>query len=198
MFADVLDAMGKTPREFAGVHVHFESVQRVDGPRFVVSLLFQAAYEPVPQAKVVLSHVSSKRVVDTRDVPSLEGGRVVRMRCQVKLEPQEEPLLAVHLEGPRPRGRRVRPAWRLHDLPPGTVDPPMRGPLIEGTAKPLSEALLELLWRPGQLVLEKPPPKVKAVPVQGPVRWCRQCGFEGPRDEYEKARECPQCGEPWM
>lgn len=198
MFADVLDAMGMTPREFAGVHVHFESVQRVDGPRFVVSLLFQAAYEPVPQVKLVLSHVHSERVVETRDVPSLEGGRVVRMRLQVKLSLDEEPVLAVKLEGVKPRGRRVRPAWKLHDLTEGAVLPPMRGPLIEGTAKPLSEPLFDLLWRPGQRVPEKPLPKLKPIPPQGPVRWCRHCGFEGPRAEYERARECPQCGEYWL
>lgn len=198
MFEDVLDAMGLTPREFAGVHVHFESVQRVDGPRFVVSLLFQAAFEPVPKTKVVLSHALSQRVLETRDVPSLEGGRVVRMRWQLKLESSEEPVIAVRLEGDKPRGRRVRPAWRLHDLPEGTVDPAMRGPLIDGTAKPLSEPLFDLVWRPGQRVPEKPAPVLKPVAPQGPVRWCRWCGFEGPRDEYEKARECPQCGEPWV
>ncbi|MBL8914053.1 MAG: hypothetical protein JNM17_25335 [Archangium sp.] len=197
MFEDVLDAMGMTPREFAGVHVHFESVQRVDGPRFVVSVLFQAAFEPVPKTKLVVSQALSQRVLETRDVPSLEGGRVVRMRFQLKLDAQEEPVLAVRLDGEKPRGRRVRPAWKLHDVAEGT-EPPMRGPLIEGTAKPLSEALFDLVWRPGQLVPQKPAPVLKPVAPIGPVRWCRWCGFEGPRAEYERARECPQCAEPWV
>ena len=62
----------------------------------------------------------------------------------------------------------------------------------------LSEPLFDLVWRPGQRVPEKPAPVLKPVAPQGPVRWCRWCGFEGPRAEYEKARECPQCGEPWV
>jgi hypothetical protein len=180
------------------VHVHFESVQRVDGLRYVVSVLFQSAFDPAPRATLVLSNVISKRVIETRDVPSLAGGRVVRLRFPVKLERDEEPVLGLVLQGGAPRGRRVRTAWKLDSQ----HVPPMRGPLLAGTCAPLSEALLELLWRPGQRVPEKPAPQRSTIseppPARSRLRRCTQCPFEGDAREWERATMCPECGAVWL
>ncbi|MFO0595094.1 MAG: hypothetical protein U0228_07315 [Myxococcaceae bacterium] len=210
--------MGKPPREFAGVHVHFESVQRVDGPRYVATVLLQSAFDPPPKASLVLLCLPSARVVVRQHLPSLAEGRVVRASVPLKLEAGELPELGVRVEGPAPRGERVRTAWLLHDtlaaprspalfeasaLPPAPgekkfeLEQVMRGPLVEGTCAPLSDMRLELLWRPGQAVPRAVENLPRAAVAEERVRLCRTCGFEGPREEYERARECPNCAAPW-
>lgn len=198
MYPDVLDSMGKSPREFVGVHVHFEAVQLVDGPRLVASVLLQSAYEPVPKVELVLTTLLTRRELVRLPLPSLEDGRVVRARIPVRLERDEPPQLGVHLEGPEPRGRRVRTAWKLESNHGFQLEPSLRAPAIAGVSAPLTTTLLDLVWRPGQAVPSPPPPSLTAVPPMAPVRWCKACGFEGPRAELEYRRQCPQCDEPWL
>ena len=198
MFTDVLDAMGKSPREFCGVHVHFEAVQLVDGRRFVANLLLQSAFEPVPKVQMVLTCLASQRVLERFATPSLHDGRVVRVRVPLRIEPDERPDFGVHLEGPEPRGRRVRTAWKLGATVSFQLEPALRAPPVEGTTRPLDGLSLELLWRPGQKVPAPPSPTLVPVPPQRPVRWCRVCAFEGAREEVEHLRQCPQCDEPWL
>ncbi len=113
-FPDVLDAMGKTPREFGALHVHLESLKLVDSGRYVATVLLQGAFEPMPPAVVEFldGEVSLLRV----DVPALEGGRVLRLRAPLRAR---RPLSSVGLRAecrePRAGELRVRPAWRLFD-----------------------------------------------------------------------------------
>lgn len=113
-YPDVLDSMGKTPREFGALHVHLESLKPVDANRYVVTVLLQAAFEPMPRAQ--LSFVSEGEVLSTVEVPSLKNGRVVRLH--VPIEP-ELPLSRIGLDTscdePSRSAERVRPAWKLHD-----------------------------------------------------------------------------------
>lgn len=198
VFTDVLDAMGKSPREFCGVHVHFESVQLVDGRRFIGNVLLQSAYEPVPRVKLVLTCLSSRRELERLELPSLNEGRVVRVRVPMRLEPQEQAEFSVHLDGPEPRGRRVRTAWKLDAATSFQLEPALRAPAVDGTTLPLDGPSLELLWRPGQKVPQPPSLTLTPIPPPRPVRWCRTCGFEGLREEMEHLRQCPQCDEPWL
>jgi hypothetical protein len=46
-YKDVLDSMNKTPREFGTVHVFLEDFKLTDRKRYAVSVLVQAAFEPM-------------------------------------------------------------------------------------------------------------------------------------------------------
>lgn len=251
-FPDVLDAMGKTPREFGSVHLHFEGFHVVDGRRCVAVVLAQAAF--VPCAGATVHVVDGQHVIASTPLPSLDDGRVVRLRLPiVRFTDGETLTLAIDAPEPSPKAERVRPAWKLHDtfeipklseMEPvrsdGAVDmlgsvaltaiagplagavvvrfaggaalaantrtqvhramelPPLSAGRLDGVAKPIDELQEEAVWRTGEPVPEAPPPVPIVRPPAAATRWCRNCGFEGPAAEYERARNCPRCDEPWF
>lgn len=254
---DVLDAMGRTPREFGGVHVHFEGFRVVDGARCIATLLAQTAFVPGSEARVRL--LDGEFEVAAMRLPNLDDGRVVRLHLACQRRTQSENLtLAVDAAEPSPKALRVRPAWKLFDtieIPKlsemnpvhddvGGVDlassfaltavagpllgavvlrmngssslpanertkvhramelPALAAGLLPGVARPVDDLFEEVVWVKGQPVPEAPPivplvsePQQQAAPA---TRWCRSCGFEGPRAEYDRARSCPRCDEPWL
>ncbi|MEW5737812.1 MAG: hypothetical protein AB1938_02740 [Myxococcota bacterium] len=256
---DVLDAMGKTPREFGTMHVHFEGYHVVDGNRCVASVLAQAAF--VPSAGASLRLFDGEAELASALILPLDDGRVLRFRIPFRKQPATESLtLKVDAPEPSASAVRVRPVWklldtfeipRLSEMNPVHADddlltlggraavlalaggltgslflqaagvgsaaleatpqtkvhraqelPPLAGPRLEGVTRPIDGVEAEVVWTVGQAIPEAPPPvpQVKpAAPAQaGALRWCRTCGFEGPAAEYERARSCPRCDEPWF
>ena len=256
---DVLDHLGKTPREFGGLHAHFESVQTIDGRRVVARVLYQAAFHPLPAGAQVAFHAATAEGAQGEqlgcfDVPAL-AEQVLRVSYPLRV-PAASTHVVAFLQAPEPasRAERVRPAWKLYDtveIPKLSEMEPVRGPegidlgrsligtaLMGGTgfmiafnsgpviaantkttvhkarelppglvqaisaevASPIDGVMEEVLWRSGQPLPAAP--QLVFTPVQqakaGSTRWCRSCGFEGPAAEYERARSCPSCGEPWL
>lgn len=254
---DVLDAMGKTPREFGTIHVHFEGVREVDGRRSVALVLAQAAFLPASAATVRL--IEGDRELVQATLPRLDDGRVVRLSIPFVRASGEAQTFALAVEAVEPgsRAERVRQAWKLFDtfeipklseMDParselGSVDlagtialsalttpllgavvirfagsatlpanertkvhraielPALTGALLAGVAPPLEAMAEEVLWRVGAPVPEVAAPAETIRPqslVAAKTRWCRSCGFEGPAADYERARSCPRCDEPWF
>lgn len=111
---DVLDTMGRTPREFGSVHVHFEGLRVVDGRRSVATVLVQTAFTPA--AGAVLQVIDQGQSIATTLVPSLDDGRVVRLYLPcVRCSDEPALTLLVEAEAPSARAVRVRPAWKLFD-----------------------------------------------------------------------------------
>jgi hypothetical protein len=111
---DVLDAMGRTPREFGSVHVHFEGYRLVDGRRGVALVLAQAAF--VPCAGAVVRVLEGVTELASAALPPLNEGEVVRRHLPIlKASDVDQLTLRVEASEPEPRARRVRPAWKLHD-----------------------------------------------------------------------------------
>ncbi len=118
---DVLDHLGKTPREFGALHFHFDSVARVDGNRVVARLLFQAAFDRLAEGAQVAFHAATSGVAKGAQlgcfqVPKLERGRVCRVSYPLRVEEGSTHVVAF-LDSPEPpRGAtRIRPAWKLFD-----------------------------------------------------------------------------------
>jgi hypothetical protein len=255
---DVLDLLGKTPREFGALHAHFESVTTIDGPRVVARVLFQAAFDPLPTGAQIAFHAASAEGAKGEqlgcfDVPEL-AQRAIRVSYPLRL-PSGSTHVVAFFNAPPPAGRaeRVRPAWKLTDtleIPKlSEMEPVFQGQgglnvgatligtaLMGGTgvfisfgrtatiaantkstlhkarelppfllqavsgelSAPLEAKLEETLWRPGEPLPAAPVVVYTPVAAKaGAVRVCRSCGFEGPAAEYERARSCPSCDEPW-
>lgn len=113
-YPDVLDSMGKTPREFGALHVHLEALHAVDGDRYVVSVLLQGAFDPMPTARLDFVSPTGAQLLSV-DIPALEGGRVLRLRAPLR---SRGPLQRVGMStdcASALGSRRVRPAWKLLD-----------------------------------------------------------------------------------
>ena len=255
---DVLDHLGKTPREFGGLHAHFESVTTVDGTRILARVLFQAAFDPLPVGAQIAFHAASSdgakgEQLGCFDVPVL-GHSVIRVSYPLRVAPDSTHVVAFfNAPVPVSAARRVRPAWLLTDtleIPKLSEMEPVScqsglnvGASLIGTAllggtgvfisfsrtttiaantktllhkarelppflmqaispemtAPIDAAMEELVWRAGEPLPAAP--VVVYTPVaeeKGAKRWCRACGFEGRAAEYERARSCPNCDEPWL
>ena len=257
---DVLDHLGKTPREFGALHAHFESVTTIDGTRLVARVLFQAAFHPFPAGAQIAFHAASPEgakgdQLGCYDVPAL-AQQAVRVSYPLRVPAGSTHVVAFfNAPPPSSRAERVRPAWKLSDtleIPKQSEMEPVTvssggglnlGATLIGTAlmggsgvfvqfgsttriaantkstlhkarelppglvlaissevsAPIDAAMEETLWRPGEPL--PPAPVVVYAQVaqkQGAMRWCRSCGFEGPAAEYERARSCPRCDEPWL
>jgi hypothetical protein len=112
---DILDALGKTPREFGGLHVHFEAVRRVDGRRVVAVLLVQAAFLPLPRGGEATFRVGAHTLA-RGPLPLPRGTEVLRVTWPLLL-PADVPRVLLELELPPPQegARRIRTAWKLQD-----------------------------------------------------------------------------------
>ncbi|MCP3098675.1 hypothetical protein LZ198_07270 [Myxococcus sp. K15C18031901] len=120
-YADVLDHVGRPPREFGAVHLHVEPVTRNAAGNATAVLWLQSAFEPpgaTPASVLVMGRQRqgpARRMLGQFTVPALTDGRVVRwsLPLEVPLEFDE-----VHFEVTSPllpQARRVRPAWKLFD-----------------------------------------------------------------------------------
>jgi hypothetical protein len=114
---DILDLLGRTPREFGAIHAHFESVKSIDRGRVIASLLLQGAFDPMPSGGEVTFYAGDPLTELGRfELPALEGGVALRFQCPLRI-PAEVASLQALLTVPEPpkKSKRVRPAWKLHD-----------------------------------------------------------------------------------
>jgi hypothetical protein len=258
---DILDHLGKTPREFGALHAHFDSVTTIDGPRVVAHVLFQGAFHPMPAGAQIAFHAASAsgatgEQLGCYDVPTLAAG-AMRVSYPLRVPSGSTHVVAfIQAPPPSPRAERVRPAWKLHDtfeIPKLSEMEPVRatetglnvGASLVGTAlmggagfvvafnlstttlaantkttlhkarelppwllqeisprmsTPIDRPLEEVLWVPGSplpLVAQGERVVAHVERAKTTLRRCIPCGFEGPSAEYERARSCPSCGEPW-
>ncbi|GHG61903.1 hypothetical protein [Comamonas sp. JC664] len=120
-YADVLDHVGRPPREFGSLHLHVEPVTRNPLGQAIAVVWLQSAFEPPatnPSSLLVMGRQkqgSAQRMLGQFPLPSLAGGRVVRWRLPLELPPEFD---EVHVEVDaqlHPEAGRVRPAWKLFD-----------------------------------------------------------------------------------
>ncbi|WP_375771480.1 hypothetical protein NR798_11425 [Archangium gephyra] len=120
-YADVLDHIGRTPREFGAIHLHVEPVTRGPTGEAVAVLWLQAAFEPLASrghSLLVMGRQKqgpAQRMLGQFPLPSLEGGRVVRWRLPFSLPPEVDELHFQVSAKLHPKAERVRPAWKLFD-----------------------------------------------------------------------------------
>lgn len=119
---DILDHLGKTPREFGALHVHFESVTTIDGPRVLAKVLFQAAFDPLPPGAEIAFHVASAEGalgahLGTWPAPPLADKGVRRMSYPLQVPEDGATHVVAFVRAPAPaaRAKRLRPAWKLTD-----------------------------------------------------------------------------------
>lgn len=268
-YADVLDHVGRPPREFGSVHLHVEPVTRNPLGQATAVVWLQAAFEPpasTPASVLVMGRQKqgpAHRMLGQFPLPPLAGGRVVRWRLPLELPPEFDEVHFQVKSNLHPGAGRVRPAWKLFDtleipkesdmkevsrevsmgidlgesllntvlagglsvttyiaigpqVPPGsmavkrhaaaTLPNAFIAAVVDGPLEPLSELQCELVWEPGMALPAASaapswgtePTPVMAAHVQKPLRNCYACGFEGSRDEYERATMCPRCDATWM
>jgi|GEM_PF-4719840 len=133
---DILDALGRQPREFGAVQLHVEPVRRlVDGTEARAVIWLQAAFAPLPPSMSLrVVDAVTRREVRRGGLPSLEGGKVLRWVLPLTLEADMKELLFL-LEAPVPEdATRVRPPWRLFDT--------LEQVEVQPAARPLSSTLL--------------------------------------------------------
>jgi hypothetical protein len=256
-YEDVLDHLGRTPREFGSIHIHVEPV--VHGPtgEAVATVWLQNAFEPrMPGDSVHVISGPEGSAAEQRlgrfPLPPVGRGQVVRWSLPLTVPSGATELHFLVESRLDPDAQRVRTAWKLLDtieipkesemgptlraeldvydtltrsvlggglsasfsvrstlaqdvkskrhaarkLPPAFI-----APVTEGTPASLEGSGVEVLWAPGR-PLPAPPPLVargsKASPSpRKAVRVCFSCGFEGPRDEYERNAFCPRCDAVW-
>src|SRR5579871_3174567 len=128
-FPDVLDHLGKTPREFGSVHVHLEPLIVDDGWGWT-AVWFQAAFAPSDSASFELvSAADPNRVfIAAQQVPELSDGRVWRGYLRFKV-PDEVTQIALRVKSAvLPRAQRCRQAWKLFDTLEIPKESDLRGP----------------------------------------------------------------------
>jgi hypothetical protein len=120
-YDDILDLLGRTPRELGCVQLHAGPVARDGSGRAVATLWLQAAFEPLPPGTIALAAAAADggpAAAPTPNriaLPPLAGGRVVRLRVPVSVGADAARL---RFEVDCPVGadaRRVRAPWKLLD-----------------------------------------------------------------------------------
>ncbi|MBZ4416396.1 hypothetical protein [Myxococcus sp. RHSTA-1-4] len=114
---DILDQVGRQPREFGTVQLHVDPVVRApEGTRATASIWLQGAFSPMaPGASLRLLDAETRREVLHVPLPSLERGQVLRWTLPLSLDADVRELLFQPV-APVPEGAaRVRPPWRLFD-----------------------------------------------------------------------------------
>ncbi|NVJ15521.1 hypothetical protein [Myxococcus sp. AM010] len=191
-YADVLDHVGRPPREFGSVHLHVEPVIRNPLGQATAVVWLQAAFEPpaaTPSSVLMMGRQkqgSEHRMLGQFPLPPLEGGRVVRCRLPLELPPDFDEVHFQVASSLHPNAGRVRPAWKRFD----TLEIPKESDMKAVSSEVSMGADL------GESLLDTVP--VMAPQVLKPLRTCYACGFDGPREEYERATMCPRCDAAWM
>lgn len=119
-YADVLDHMGKTPREFGDVHVHLDEIARAPGgARAVASVLLQGAFEPMSGSARLRFFAAGAGDLDAPvgqfEAPPLRDGVVVRARYPLALPAASTQVFLLVEASVANDAERVRPAWKLFD-----------------------------------------------------------------------------------
>jgi hypothetical protein len=120
-YPDVLELLGRTPRELGAVHLHVEPVSLTADGRASATLWLQAAFSGAIRGTLDVTGIDDhgESAIDAseskHDLPDLVGGRVVRWVLPLTIHGQPGELL-FRVEAPVPRGaERVRPPWKLFD-----------------------------------------------------------------------------------
>ncbi|QSQ26994.1 hypothetical protein JY651_19660 [Pyxidicoccus parkwayensis] len=117
LLPDILDQVGRQPREFGAVQLHVDPVVRApEGTRATASIWLQGAFTPMaPGASLRVLDAATRREVLHARLPSLERGQVLRWTLPLSLDAEVRELLFQPV-APVPEGAvRVRPPWRLFD-----------------------------------------------------------------------------------
>ena len=116
-YPDVLDHLGKTPREFGGLQVHVEPVVVDDGWGWT-TLWFQAAFEPFDGTSnfTFVSTSPTQQVLrETQRVPPLDRGAVLKGQVRFKLADDLTEVMLRVRSIVLDKSQRCRPAWKLFD-----------------------------------------------------------------------------------
>ncbi|WP_163999346.1 hypothetical protein [Pyxidicoccus caerfyrddinensis] len=117
LLPDILDQVGRQPREFGTVQLHVDPVVRSpEGTRATASIWLQGAFTPMaPDASLRVLDAETRRELMRAPLPSLERGQVLRWSLPLSLDVEVRELLFQPV-APVPEGAvRVRPPWRLFD-----------------------------------------------------------------------------------
>ncbi|NTX16008.1 hypothetical protein HUA76_35085 [Myxococcus sp. CA056] len=153
LLPDILDALGRQPREFGAVQLHVEPIRRSpDGTEARAVIWLQAAFTPLPPSTSLrVVDATTRREVRSGSLPSLDGGKVLRWVLPLSLAADVKELLFL-LEAPVPEdATRVRPPWRLFDT--------LEQVEVQPVARPLSSTLLRagVFASTGVLAITLPP-----------------------------------------
>jgi hypothetical protein len=108
-FPDVLDHLGKTPRELGAIHIHVEPIVRGSDGAAVATVWLQAAMLPMAPGGTL-------RVQDlTLPLPELGDGRVIKGLVPLTLPLDVAELSFTVQCEPAKNAERVRQAWKLFD-----------------------------------------------------------------------------------
>lgn len=134
-YPDVLDHLGKTPREFGTLQVHVEPVAVDDGWGWT-AVWFQAAFEPGdPNASFELfTHggATALKLREAERVPRLDGGAVQKGLVRFRL-PDDAAQVVLKVRCAEPgKAPRCRPAWKLFDTYEIAKESEMRAPATGG------------------------------------------------------------------
>lgn len=196
-YLDVLEHLGKHPREFGSHHVAIDPIAVADAWCWAV-LWFQAAFDPCDQqATFELRTVAGAKFLGA-PVPNLEKGAVARGLVRFPL------LEGLQEAGVRVKSRldenaaRIRQAWKLTDR---TLPELLVAPIDFERAVPELLEGFTIIWRPGDPLpsAERGPPPVPP-PAREPItgyRECVKCNFSGKWRDFKDDQQCPHCGYWW-
>lgn len=119
-YEDVLDHLGRTPREFGAIHIHVEPVVRGPTGEAVATVWLQSAFAPrMPGERV---HVISgpegsatEQSLGRFPLPSVDKGQVVRWSLPLTVPAGTTELHFLVESRLSPDAQRVRTAWKLMD-----------------------------------------------------------------------------------
>lgn len=113
---DVLDHLGKTPREFGALHVHFEAVDPVDRGLVIARVLVQGAFDPMPATVGRVSLFAGVTELGEFPLAALAKGEVLRFSWPIPVPAESTSFrVLVHASEPATNAVRMRPAWKLFD-----------------------------------------------------------------------------------
>ena len=120
-YPDILDLLGKTPRELGAIHLFAEPVPVSGDGRAVATLWLQAAYSGPCRGTLEVTGIdaSGEPAIAPGDgrfeLPDLSDGKVVRWRLALRLRGRPNELLLRVAAPPEKGAARVRPPWKLFD-----------------------------------------------------------------------------------
>ena len=119
-YEDVLDHLGRSPREFGSLHIHVEPVVRGPTGEAVATVWLQSAFEPrMPGDSVLVisgpEGSAAEQLLGRFPVPSVDKGKVVRWSLPLTVPAGATELHFLVESRLNPNAQRVRTAWKLTD-----------------------------------------------------------------------------------
>lgn len=196
-YLDVLEHLGKHPREFGSHQVAVDPIAVADSCGWAV-LWFQAAFEPCdPLATFEVRTLAGAKFLSA-PVPRLERGAVARGLVRFPLLEDLQEVGVVVKSRLDENADRIRQAWKLV----GRALPEVLVAQIDFT-RAVPELLdgFSVIWRPGDPLpqAERGPPPVPPPPRE-PItgyRECVECNFSGKWKDFKHDQQCPHCGYWW-